>query len=120
MRLLLCIMAVAVAGCATPEQQAARRQAEAQYREQQEIAYTRSLAAQCDGLGFQRGTDPWRNCMLQLHGQNQAANAALRSVIIQQYLQQQQRPAYQAPRPRQPTQTNCTRDAWGNLNCYTY
>lgn len=110
MRAMLLIMIVIIAGCATPEQIAARRAAEAEAQRQRNIAYTQQLAAQCDAIGYQRNTDPWRNCLLQLHQQNQAQNAAMRQMLLQQYIQQQQR----------PTQTRCNRDFLGNVNCTTY
>lgn len=110
--LLICI----IAGCATPEQIAARRAAEAQAQEQQNIAYTRALAGQCEAVGYARNSDPWRNCIVQLHGQNQANRAA----IIQGIMSQPQPAPYRPTRPRTPIQTNCNTDAWGNTHCSTY
>lgn len=102
--LLLC----SITGCATPEQIAARQ-------EQRDIAYTSALAGQCEAVGYQRGSDPWRNCIVQLHGQNQAQRAA----IIQGIMSQPQQ-TYRPTRPRSPIQTNCNTDAWGNTYCSTY
>lgn len=113
------LLALFISGCATPEQIAARQAAEAQAQEQRDQAYTNALAGQCEAIGYQRFTDPWRQCLLQLHGQNQANRAAVQGVILQQYLQNQ-RPAYQPPAYRAPVQTNCQRDAWGNTYCSTY
>lgn len=104
--LLLCT----ITGCATPEQIAARQAAERQEQEARAQAYMQGLRNQCSALGYQANTDGHRNCMLQLHSQNQQANAAARNAILQQYLQNQSR----------PTQTNCQRDYFGNVRCQTY
>lgn len=69
---------------------------EAAEREAREIAYTRSLAAQCDAIGYQRDTDPWRNCLLQLHQQAQAERAQGNAVLMQEILRRQGQQQYQA------------------------
>ena len=51
-----------VAGCATPAQRAAEMQAEV---DQMIVVY----GPACEKLGFQNGTDPWRNCVLGLNAQ---------------------------------------------------
>jgi hypothetical protein len=113
--LLLCV--AAISGCATPEQIAARRAYEAQQQEQAVAAYTEGLARQCEGIGYTRNTDPWRQCIIQIHGQNRNT---LNQAILMQQLQQQQRPAYQPPAYRPPVQTNCSRDFLGNVHCTSY
>ena len=116
--LLLCTM---LAGCATPEQIAARRAQEAYQREQLNAAYTQHLASQCRAVGYQEGSDGFRNCLLTIHGQNRQDAAQRRAQAIQQQQQYQQQPTYQPTYRRpQPTFTNCQRDAWGNVNCVTH
>lgn len=85
---LLCAAAL-LAGCATPEQMAARQAAEAQAQEQRNQAYTAALAAQCEAIGYVRGTDPWRSCLLQLHGQAQQQMASDRATLLQEALRRQ-------------------------------
>lgn len=111
MRLHYILVMLAISGCATPEQKAAQAQAEAEAQRQRDYAYSLGLERQCDAIGYQRDTDPWRACIMQLHGQAQAQNAQMRAIILQQYLQGQQRPA--------PTQTTCTRDFVGKVTCNT-
>ncbi len=48
-----------LAGCTTPEQKAASMQAEMD-------RLMRSYGPACEKLGYPAGTDPWRNCVLQL------------------------------------------------------
>jgi hypothetical protein len=50
---------VLLAGCATPEQRAMAHQAQMD-RTMQEFGPA------CSRLGYQSGTDQWRNCVLQL------------------------------------------------------
>lgn len=115
---------LAAFGCATPEQVAQRQAAEQERHRQGEAAYNAALRQQCESIGYTPQTDPWRQCLLQLHTANQQQDAAARAAILQELVRQQAqqpRPTYQpVPRPRTPTYTNCQRDAWGNLNCYTY
>jgi hypothetical protein len=48
-----------LAGCATPEQQAAHAQ--------QEMERTMAIyGPACERLGYQANTDQWRNCVMQL------------------------------------------------------
>ena len=49
---------VVLAGCATPEQQAAQKAQEVDRMVQ-------IYGPACDKLGFKSGTDQWRNCLLQ-------------------------------------------------------
>lgn len=46
-----------LAGCATPEQQAARFEQIFEYRVQ-------TYGASCEKIGFKRDTDPWRQCVM--------------------------------------------------------
>lgn len=105
LRLAGVLLALALAGCATPEQLAAQREAQIEYQRQQEIAYTMRLRQQCEAIGYRQDTDQWRECILRLHQQAQAQNAALRNVLIQQYLS------------NQPRQTTCGRDYAGRVVC---
>ena len=50
---------VALAGCATPQERAAQMQAEVDRMMQ-------VYGPACTHLGFTAGSDPWRNCVLQL------------------------------------------------------
>lgn len=51
--------AIALAGCATPAEQAAQM-------ERQMDRYVQIYGPACNKLGFQRDTDAWRNCVLRL------------------------------------------------------
>jgi len=115
MRYLLAAL-IFIGGCASPEQIAARRQAQQEEFRRGEAAYNQTLRNQCESIGYKADTDPWRQCLIQLHTANQQQNAAARAAIIQGIMQQQQQ-SYQPPRPRSPTYTNCTRDYWGNVSC---
>lgn len=94
-RLLIASMAcVAFAGCISAEQraaneEAARRQYHAEQERQQAArqAYTDDLRRQCAAIGYTPDTDQFRQCILQLHSNNQAANAQERAVLMQQLLQ---------------------------------
>ena len=105
------LVAVAVAGCISPEEQRRRQAAAAEAQEQADRAYTENLKRQCDAVGYARDTEGHRQCVLQLHAQAQGNAAAARNIILQQYLQNQ---------TRQPVQTNCRRDFLGNVRCTTY
>jgi hypothetical protein len=72
----IAIAALLLAGCASPQQQSYNQ-------EQMEIAYTQGLARQCESIGYQRNTDPWRQCILQLHAQNQNRATAFGAAAIQ-------------------------------------
>lgn len=52
-----------LAGCSTPQERAARRQAEV---EQMMVEY----GPACGRLGYTPNTDPWRACVLQLNARN--------------------------------------------------
>ena len=55
----ICLAALALAGCATPEQRAANMQAE---MTQMMTIY----GPACARLGYAANSDQWRNCVLQL------------------------------------------------------
>lgn len=55
----LAVAAIAVAGCATPAEQAARMEREMDLNIQ-------IYGPACEKLGFKRDTDTWRNCVLRL------------------------------------------------------
>lgn len=120
MRISLFLLVLLISGCATPEQRAARQAAEQERFRQGEAEYNRQLRAQCESVGYKPDTDPWRNCLIQLHTANQQRDAALRAAILQGIASQPQQQPYRPPQPRVPVQTNCNRDAWGNVSCTSY
>lgn len=115
MKIAMVLCCVAIAGCATPEQQAAQRQ-----------AYGERLQNQCRAYGFQPGTDVFAQCMMRLDQQNQSAQqAAIRQqqqmiraqqesadrqyqIQMQQLNQQQYRPAVNTTCTTNLGITNCT------------
>lgn len=60
--LIVASLATLLTGCATTAERAAQMQAEVD-----EMVAVYGPA--CDKLGFQNGTDPWRNCILGLSAQ---------------------------------------------------
>jgi hypothetical protein len=56
---LAVLPALMLAGCATPQEQAAQKQAEA---ERMMAVY----GPACSRLGYAAGSDPWRNCVVNL------------------------------------------------------
>ena len=86
---ILAIAVVLLAGCVSAEQAALNRQAEAERFRQQQAAYQRQLQNQCESIGYQPNTEPWRQCILTLHLQKQQEMANLRNTIIQHELQQE-------------------------------
>ena len=76
-------LVVLIGGCVSPEQAAYNRQLQAQQEQYQREAYHARLAANCDAMGFQRGTQGHSNCMLTLHQQNQANMGAAAAALIQ-------------------------------------
>lgn len=89
MRLSILLLCTMLAGCASPEQIAARQLYAAEQQEARDIAYTRNLANQCRAVGYQEGTDGFRNCILTLHGQNQQEAAQMRGIAAQEALRRQ-------------------------------
>lgn len=59
---LLLLTAVLVAGCATPEERAARMQAEME-------SMMRVYGPACTQLGYSANSDQWRDCVLRLSAQ---------------------------------------------------
>jgi hypothetical protein len=56
-----------LAGCSTPQERAARRQAEVEVEvEQMMVEY----GPACGRLGYAPNTDPWRACILQLNARD--------------------------------------------------
>lgn len=99
MRYLLVVLVLT--GCATPEQQKAAEDA-------RNAAYRESLFRQCEAIGFQRNTDPIKQCVLTLHGQNVSAQ------------QNQPAPQYRPRRQRTPSPVITTCDTWaGHTTCRT-
>jgi hypothetical protein len=83
MRAFLVVVPFIIAACASPEQQAQRRAAEMQQQKQAEIAYQQGLFNQCRAIGYQPDTEPFRQCVLQLHTQNQQNAVALDAALLQ-------------------------------------
>jgi hypothetical protein len=69
MRGLILCAALALAGCATPQDRAARAQAE---MERDMSLY----GPACQRLGYQPGSDPWRACVLQLGTKEEIRNSS--------------------------------------------
>lgn len=109
----LILLTILLAGCATPQERAAQAEAQRQ-------AYVANLQRQCNALGFQHGTDSHRQCMLQLHQQNQQNRAAIGAAIIQSGALNRPAPVINPPPPsyRSPTTTNCYR-VGNNVSCTT-
>lgn len=61
----ICLAALALAGCTTPEQRAADMQAE-----MNNMMYVYGPA--CSKLGYTTQSDQWRNCVLQLSAKEDA------------------------------------------------
>ncbi|WP_239700509.1 hypothetical protein [Massilia sp. 9096] len=61
--LLASLIALPLAGCSTPQERAAHRQAEV---EQMMAEY----GPACSRLGYTPNTDPWRACVLQLNARD--------------------------------------------------
>jgi hypothetical protein len=55
----MCVAALVLAGCATPEQQAAEKRAEV-------TRMMQIYGPACDRLGYAANSDQWRSCVLQL------------------------------------------------------
>ena len=109
MRILVLASLLILASCATPEERALRAQQEEYARQQREAQYVANLNYRCTQLGFTEGAPDHRQCMLQLHQQNQATiGAIIRDAAA---AEQQQR--------RAPVQTQCRNDGFGNMNCTT-
>lgn len=122
MRALALLVPLALSACATPEQIAARREAEAAQARAAEQRYVAALGARCESFGVPAGTPEMRQCMLQLHQTSQANRAALGAAIVGSGMLNPQPapayhpiPAYQAPTPRT---TNCY-SSGGYTNCTT-
>jgi hypothetical protein len=72
MRFFLSVLLVIVAaGCATPEERAARMQ-----REVDEMITVYGPA--CEKLGYVNGSDPWRDCVLRLNANETIARYSTR------------------------------------------
>ncbi|HUF81617.1 MAG TPA: hypothetical protein VMN03_10815, partial [Burkholderiales bacterium] len=67
---LFCLAAAVLSACATQEQIAAGRYREQQRADARQAAYTEGLWNQCRAMGYQPGTDGFRQCVLRLHNQN--------------------------------------------------
>lgn len=57
--LMLMFPLMLLSGCSTPQERAARKQAEV---EQMMVVY----GPACSRLGYTAGSDPWRHCIIQL------------------------------------------------------
>lgn len=68
MRYLIICAALVLAGCATPQQQAARLQADMD----RDMA---TYGPACSHLGYTATSDPWRTCILQLSTKEELSNS---------------------------------------------
>lgn len=68
MRRYILLAVLAVAGCATPQERAARLQAD---MERDMMMY----GPACLKLGYAAGSDPWRSCILQLGTKEELRNS---------------------------------------------
>ncbi len=80
------VLSALLCGCMTPEERAAHVQAEVD-------EMIRVYGPGCEKLGFAKGTDPWRECILRLSARHDYRT--------------------------RPTTTSCT-GASGFYNCVTY
>jgi len=69
MRHMILFAALALAGCATPQERAARQQAD---MERDMVVY----GPACLRLGYAANSDPWRACVLQLGAKEEMRNNA--------------------------------------------
>lgn len=74
------ILALLLTACMSPEENARRM---ALQNEGAQAAYGEQLRTSCESIGYQRDTEPWRQCIMQLHAQNQASSAALGAALLQ-------------------------------------
>ncbi len=65
----LCMAALGLAGCTTPEQRAANMQAEMN-------TMMTVYGPACAKLGYPANSDPWRSCVLQLSAKEDAVRYA--------------------------------------------
>lgn len=89
MRLAIVLCAAALTGCVSQQQIEAQRAYEAQQHEAASRAYTENLRGQCRAIGYQDGTEGFRQCILQLHSQNQAQQTQMQGILLNNVLQQQ-------------------------------
>jgi len=73
--LLMTASAVCLLGCATPQEQAMKKQAE---MDRMMAEYGPS----CEQLGFAANTDPWRNCVVQLATRNGTNRSGISTSIF--------------------------------------
>lgn len=90
---------VALVGCSTPQEQAARI-------ERDRAGYLEALTQHCELLGFRRDSAEMKQCLLTIHAQN-----------LQNQPQNTQ-PQYRRERQRQPVTTNC-QTYGGQTTCQT-
>lgn len=97
---------LATVGCTTPQEQAALEQ-----------AHWDAMQARCTQYGFQPGSNQFAQCM-----QNEALAAKTRALAQQEENARAWRRTScalgnTAMCDSPPVRTNCTRDAFGNVNC---
>jgi hypothetical protein len=94
MRLAIALVALLLAGCVSQEEIARRQALQAEYQQQAAHAYRDNLFRECRSIGYQEGTEGFKQCVLQLHMQNQAHNSQIESTLLQGAMQQQQQQNY--------------------------
>jgi hypothetical protein len=79
---------VLLAACASPAQIAERQLQQQMEQESIRTAYRQRLVSSCESSGYQRDTEPWRQCIMKLDAQNQRIQTALGSALLQGYANQ--------------------------------
>ncbi len=113
-RLIVCIeLGASLWGCATPEDRA-RWAAQEQARQEQ---YMNALRAKCSGYGFQPGTNQFAQCVQNEARAAEARARAQNEAEARAWRQYSCSLGNTAMCDNPPVRTNCTRDAFGNVNC---
>ena len=73
--ILTAASAMCLLGCATPEQQAMKQQAEVERMMAQ-------YGPACTQLGYASNTDPWRDCVLQSAARNEGSRAGVSTSLF--------------------------------------
>lgn len=118
-RVMIAVLAAGLSGCVSADTMSQEQQAEVR-----KFVYTENLKSSCESIGYQRDTDQWRQCIMQLNAQNQQERAAIGSALIQLEIAGRLTPEPYRPimRPQSPAyNTNCTRErGTGNMYCTTH
>ncbi len=107
MKIAIVLLVTLIAGCASPERQAARREAEEQAQRNQQQNYRNWLGSTCAGYGIKYESPQMAQCMMQVDQNEQARRAAIGAAILGNQPKPYQATPYQVPLP---VQTNCIRN----------